>query len=74
MKHDNVGSGSESLPDSLVYVVDDDESIRGALTSLLMSVGIHVRAFESADDFLAAEMPDVRVVSFLTFGCEARAA
>jgi len=59
MKHDNVRSGSESLPDSLVYVVDDDESIRGALTSLLMSVGIHVRAFESADDFLAAEMPDV---------------
>jgi FixJ family two-component response regulator len=59
MKHDKVGSRSESLPDSLVYVVDDDESIRGALTSLLMSVGIHVRAFESADDFLAAEMPDV---------------
>jgi len=59
MKHDNVRSESESLPDSLVYVVDDDESIRGALTSLLMSVGIHVRAFESADDFLAAEMPDV---------------
>jgi len=47
------------LPDSLVYVVDDDESIRGALTSLLMSVGIHVRAFESADDFLATDMPDV---------------
>ena len=59
MKHDNDGTGSESLPESLVYVVDDDESIRGALTSLLMSVGIHVRAFESADDFLAAEMPDV---------------
>ena len=47
------------MPDSLVYVVDDDESIRGALTSLLMSVGIHVRAFESADDFLATDMPDV---------------
>ncbi|OAJ53746.1 DNA-binding response regulator [Paraburkholderia ginsengiterrae] len=59
MKHDNVGAGSESLPGSVVYVVDDDESIRGSLTSLLMSVGIHVRAFESADDFLAAEMPDV---------------
>ena len=42
-----------------MYVVDDDESVRGALTSLLMSVGIHVQAFESADDFLAAEMPDV---------------
>jgi len=47
------------LPDSLVYVVDDDEYVRGARTSLLMSVGIHVRAFESAEDFLAAEMPDV---------------
>jgi len=59
MKHDNVGAGSESFRDSIVYVVDDDQSIRDALTSLLMSVGIHVQAFESADDFLAAEMPDV---------------
>jgi RNA polymerase sigma factor (sigma-70 family) len=59
MKHDSVGAGSESLRDSIVYVVDDDESIRGSLTTLLMSVGIHVRAFESADEFLAAEMPDV---------------
>jgi FixJ family two-component response regulator len=59
MKHDNVGASAQSFPDSLVYVVDDDESIRGGLTSLLKSVGIHVRAFESADDFLAAEMPDV---------------
>lgn len=59
MKHDNVEARRESFPDSLVYVVDDDESIRGALTTLLMSVGIPVRAFESADEFLAAEMPDV---------------
>jgi FixJ family two-component response regulator len=59
MKHDSLGVGREPLPDSVVYVVDDDESVRGALTSLLMSVGIHVLAFESADDFLAAEMLDV---------------
>ena len=59
MKDDSVGAGSEPLPDSLVYVIDDDESIRGALTSLLMSVGIQVRTFESADDFLAAEILDV---------------
>ena len=59
MKHDNAMGARESLSDSLVYVVDDDESIRGALTSLLTSVGIKVLAFESADDFLAAEMPDV---------------
>jgi FixJ family two-component response regulator len=59
MKHDSVGAGSESLRDSIVYVVDDDESIRGSLTTLLMSVGIRVRAFESADDFLSVDMPDV---------------
>jgi FixJ family two-component response regulator len=59
MKSEIPGTGSETLPDALVYVVDDDESIRGALTSLLTSVGIPVRAFASADDFLAAQMPDV---------------
>ncbi|WP_321937412.1 response regulator transcription factor [Paraburkholderia sp. J8-2] len=59
MKHDSVGTQSEHSPGSLVYVIDDDESIRGALTSLLMSVGIEVRAFESADEFLAEKMPDV---------------
>jgi FixJ family two-component response regulator len=59
MNYKNVGTGTESLPDAIVYVVDDDKSIRGGLTSLLMSVGINVRAFESADEFLAAEMPDV---------------
>jgi FixJ family two-component response regulator len=59
MKQDNRGAGREPLPKSLVYVIDDDEHVRGGLTSLLMSVGIQVRAFESADDFLAAEMPAV---------------
>lgn len=59
MKPDNLSPLSQSLPTSLVYVVDDDESVRGGLTSLFRSVGIQVRAFESADDFLAAEKPDV---------------
>jgi len=59
MKQDNVETGSESLSDALVYVVDDDESIRAALVGLLRSVGIQVRAFESADDFLGSEMSDV---------------
>jgi FixJ family two-component response regulator len=46
-------------PDSLVYVIDDDASIRGALTSLLSSVGIEVRAFESAEAFLSEKRPTV---------------
>jgi FixJ family two-component response regulator len=59
MRQDNTGMDSQSLSEALVYVVDDDASIRTALVTLLRSVGITARAFESADDFLGAEMPDV---------------
>jgi FixJ family two-component response regulator len=59
MTHDNAATGSASLAHSLVYVVDDDPSIRGALTSLLSSVGIPVRAFGTAEEFLAADKPEV---------------
>src|ERR1700722_17876449 len=38
--------------DSLVVVVDDDASVRQALTSLLQSVDLRVEAFGSAADFL----------------------
>ncbi|MGO4307082.1 response regulator transcription factor [Cupriavidus sp. RAF12] len=37
----------------VVYVVDDDESIRLALGGLLRSIGLHVETFESSQDFLA---------------------
>ncbi|MBO9355724.1 response regulator [Bordetella petrii] len=37
----------------LVYIVDDDESIRLSLESLLRSSGLRVETFESAQDFLA---------------------
>ena len=38
--------------ESLVFVVDDDASVRQALTSLLQSIGLRVEAFSSAADFL----------------------
>jgi FixJ family two-component response regulator len=38
---------------SVVYVVDDDQSIRRALSSLLRSVGLRVETFESSQQFLA---------------------
>ncbi|CAM2155157.1 Nodulation protein W [Pararobbsia alpina] len=41
-----------SLP--IVYVVDDDELVRGALASLLRSVSLEVRVFDSTEAFLAA--------------------
>jgi FixJ family two-component response regulator len=36
----------------MVYLIDDDESVRRALQRLLRSAGLDVRAFASADEFL----------------------
>lgn len=43
---------------SVVYVIDDDQSIREALSSLLWTVGLEVHAFPSTRDFLEAKRPD----------------
>ena len=45
--------------ESVVYVIDDDASVRDSLKSLFGSVGLHVELFESADDFLQIQHPDV---------------
>ena len=41
-----------------VFVVDDDRSIRRALTRLLRSAGLKVESFSNAMDFLASERHD----------------
>ena len=43
------------MPSSLVAVVDDDASVRRALTRLLQSAGLQVVAYASASEFLDAE-------------------
>jgi FixJ family two-component response regulator len=45
-------------PEAIVYVVDDDASMREALESLIRSVGLKVTTFISAQDFLRSERPD----------------
>lgn len=45
--------------ESVVFVVDDDPSVRASLKSLFESVGLHVQLFGSADDFLQNERPDI---------------
>ena len=45
--------------ESVVYVIDDDASVRDSLKSLFGSVGLHVELFDSADDFLQSQHPDV---------------
>src|SRR5919197_3769235 len=47
-----------SDPDPVIFVVDDDPSIRDALTSLIRSVGLRVETFESARAFLAPQPSD----------------
>ena len=42
----------------VVHVVDDDASLRNALESLFRSVGIEVRTYGSAREFLDAKRPD----------------
>ena len=43
---------------SLVSVVDDDESVRESLPDLLREFGFAVRAFSSAEEFLASDCID----------------
>jgi DNA-binding NtrC family response regulator len=41
----------------LVFVVDDDSSVRESLKNLIRSAGLNVQTFSSARDFLAIERP-----------------
>jgi FixJ family two-component response regulator len=43
----------------MVFVVDDDASVREALSSLIRSVGLEVTLFASADQFLSYQRPEV---------------
>src|SRR5689334_20451486 len=47
------------MSDDMVYVIDDDESIRESLKSLMRSVGLGVETFASAQEFLQSARPDV---------------
>jgi len=45
--------------EALVFVVDDDASMRESLQNLLRSVGLRVEAFTSAQEFLRSTRPEV---------------
>jgi FixJ family two-component response regulator len=48
------------MPDNaIIHVVDDDASLRDALTRLFRSVGLESRPYGSAQDFLDAPRPDI---------------
>jgi FixJ family two-component response regulator len=43
----------------VVFVIDDDPSMRAALEDLISSVGLRVRLFASPEEFLQSSPPDV---------------
>jgi len=49
----------ELAANPVVFVIDDDASVRTSLKELLESVGLRVELFDSADAFLASRIPDV---------------
>src|SRR6476659_6403343 len=46
-------------PDRVVFVVDDDASLRESLKDLIGSVGLCVEVFASAQEFLRSTRPEV---------------
>src|SRR5580700_6399795 len=45
-------------PDPIVYVLDDDASVRDAVRKLISSVGLRVETFGSTREFLNARRPE----------------
>jgi FixJ family two-component response regulator len=52
------GSSSDESNSPVVYILDDDRSMRIALSALLRSTGLRVEAFESPKEFLAFPKSD----------------
>ena len=50
-------SPPSSAEDAIVFVVDDDPLVRGALSSLFRSVGLRVEAYASATELLQSPLP-----------------
>jgi FixJ family two-component response regulator len=48
-----------SAGESIVFVIDDDASMRRALTNLFQSVGLKVEVYGSASEMLLSKLPDV---------------
>jgi FixJ family two-component response regulator len=48
-----------SAREPLVFIVEDDESMRRALSNLFQSVGLEVQLFSSAAEMLQRELPDI---------------
>jgi FixJ family two-component response regulator len=48
------------LPDEqpVIFIIDDDSSMRATVTDVIRSVGLQVQTFASAQEFLGSKLPD----------------
>jgi FixJ family two-component response regulator len=53
-----IAQPARGIDDSIVFVVDDNASMRNALSRLIRSAGLQVVAFPSAEEFLQQKLPD----------------
>ena len=53
------GHEPADVREPIVFIIDDDASMRRALTNLFQSVGLEVEAFGSAPEMLQSKVPDV---------------
>lgn len=54
-----LASGKDETMAPIVFVIDDDFSVRRALTNLIQSVGLDVESFGSAAELLKNKLPEV---------------
>lgn len=54
-----MSASDSSSTEPMVYVIDDDASVRRAITRLIRSAGFQVSVFESADEFLHQQPANV---------------
>jgi FixJ family two-component response regulator len=52
------GASLSTEEQAIVFIVDDDASVRAALEDLLGSVGLNVQSFGTAQEFLDSKRPD----------------
>jgi FixJ family two-component response regulator len=59
IEHSKSSHEPASAKEPIVFVIDDDASMRRALTNLFQSVGLKVEVFASASEILQSKLPDV---------------
>jgi ActR/RegA family two-component response regulator len=63
IEHSKSSHEPASAKEPIVFVIDDDASMRRALTNLFQSVGLKVEVFGSASEMLQSKLPDAAAIS-----------